>query len=406
MLRFPLLTCLVALSMLTGTSTGQDRRPPGAPLGTSPPGTDWIPERERKDFDWNLDVPRPELRMDQRHEIALKARVEAGDLEESDADHDLTLVTVVTDRDGEWLAASPPDRQSLASDVHEESALEFETYISLTPGRYVVWVVLEDETTGQRNVARKEIEVARIGNDPLPQAYMDLPAVEFARVEQVGTLRVRHFASDLAIPVPNTRPLDVELIATLSAPEQWPGGDALFRHTENMLAGLTVLSRLDLAAGSRSVTGLDLLRREVAFEQEGRSPLDRAALVEALERVNRSAISVDALTGRKDNPAFLRRYIEGRVASSPPDSSDDPLKVLILVAGVMRFEDSPDLSEVELEGRCDCRVFHLRFKQELQDLFDQVDDLLKPLDPPTWDIFSPRDFRRVIGEIVDDLGGS
>lgn len=370
------------------------------------PVRDWIQEGKHEDFDWNLTIPRPDLRMDQRSEIALSARVEAGNLREAEADHELTFMTVVTDRDLAWLGESTPEHKTLDRDLDEESAVEFESYFSLVPGRYIVWVVLYDATTGQRNVGRRETEVDTIRNDPLPEAYESFPSVDFAHVEYVGTLRVRQYSSDLSIRIANDRPLDVELIATLSAPEQWQEGGAVARHTENILGGMTALGDLDLASGSVWVTGLDLLRREIAFPRREASAVDRFGLVEAFEDVNRSAISLDALVDRSENPAFLRRYLEDRMSEEvDTDTAPTPMKVFILIAGVMRFEDDPDLSPVSLEGPCGCLIYHLRFKQAPQDLFDQVDDLLEPLDPPTWDIVTARDLRKAIAEIVADLEG-
>jgi hypothetical protein len=410
-LRYPFACAALAAALVASTEVpaGSQSPHPAEEADSVLPLREWIRDGERRDFDWDVDIRRPELRVDQRHEIEVTARVEAGQLGEAETDHDLTMVTIVTDREGAWLGSSPPEQKSLDADLHEESAVDFETYISLIPGRYVVWVALRDETTGKLNVARRETEVDTIGNDPLPEAYAAFPRVEFARVEFAGTLRVRQFSSDLTIPVASSRPLDIELIATLSAPEQWPGGTA--RHTENILGGLTALSELDLESGSLSIAGLDLLRREIAFEHRGPAAVDRIELVHAFESVNRSAVSVDALMGRSENPAFLRQYVEGRIAegvsrSAPGPASGESLRVLIIVAGVMRFEDDPDLRPLELEGPCDCRVFHLRFKQNPMDLFDQVDDLLEPLDPPTFDILTPREFRNVIARIVADLARS
>jgi hypothetical protein len=393
----------VAILLLAPALAGQS--PSGEDAGPLPV-RDWIREGEQKDFDWNLTIPRPDLRMDQRFEIALSARVEAGKLREADRDHELTFMTVVTDRDRAWLGASEPEHKTLDRDLDEESAVEFESYVSLVPGRYIIWVVLYDATTGQRNIGRRETEVDTIRNDPLPKIYADFPAVDFAHLEYISTLRVRQYSSDLSVPVASGRPLDVELIATLSAPEQWPDGGAVARHTENILGGMTALGELDLASGSVWVTGLDLLRREIAFPRQEARTVDRLELVETFENVNRSAISLEALVDRSENPAFLRQYLEDRMSEeSADDAVQAPMKIFILIAGVMRFEDHPDLSPISLEGPCDCRVYHLRFKQRPQDLFDQVDDILETLDPPTYDIVTARDFRKALGKIVEDLDG-
>ena len=398
---------LAAALLLAGASP-VPAQAPAAEAG-SVPLAEWIREGERQDFGWDLDVEGPRLRMDQRHEVAITAAVKAGDLGESVTGHPLSLVAAVTGRDGEWLAGSPPVQESLGGEAHRETRVELEMYLALTPGEYVLWIALHDQTTGLRNVDRRNVSVDRINDDPLPLAYADFPQVEFAQVEKTGGLTVRLFGSDLAVPVASARPLEVELIAVLSAPEQWPGGAAFVRHTENVLGGLTALSQMDLTAGSLSLTGLDLLRREVVLEHRPVEHMDTLGLVDAFDAVNRSPIPLEALMESTQNAAFLRKYIEERVAGHLDDSDvrpsggEKPLRVLILLGGVMRFEDDSDLSPVELEGACDCRVYHVRFKQELQDLFDQVDDVLEPFDPPTFDVFTPRDFRKAIGEIVRDL---
>ena len=400
---------LIALSMLAlanGPATMTAQIDPLSP--TSLPLAEWIEAGEHKDFDWEIDIENPTLRMTQHFEVAVKARVEAGDLDEALEDHILSLFTIVTDRDGEWLGVSEPVRETLPAEVHEDTGVELETYVSLIPGRYVVWAILYDEATGQRNIARERREVDAIGGDPLPEAYADFPTVEFAAVEHTAGLTVREFGSDLSIPIPNLRPIDLELVTTISAPEQWPGGTAVSRHIENLSSGLRALYQMDPARGSISITGLDLLRRSKVYEQNSETRVDWTALLDTFDRVNRSAVSVEALLGREDNAAFLREYVEERTSGhmlSPNQTPDQasPLKVLIIVAGVMRFDDDADKSAIELEGECDCRIYHVRFKQNRTDLFDQIDDLLEQFDPPTFDVVSARDFRRVIGEIVEDL---
>lgn len=372
---------------------------------------EWIEVGEQEDFDWNVSIDNPELTIDQRFEISVKARVDAGDLETSAGDHRLHFVVVVADSEGTVLATSEPVLETLPAQAHEDARVEFESYISLIPGRYTVWAILYDEATDQRNVSRDRKEVDPIRNDPLPDAYANFPRVEFARVAHSGPLSIRLVDSDLSIPIERPRPLEVELIATVSAPEQWPDGGAITRHIENLLGALRALAELDPDQGAVSITGLDLLRRRIAFSQAAGEPVDWKSVMDTFEEVNRSAVSVDALLGRKENPAFLKDYIQEEARSHiidprKPPGPADPLKVMILVAGVMRFERDADLSPVVLEGDCDCRLYHIRFKQELGDLFDQVDDILKPLDPPTFDVLSARDFRKVIGEIVADLGSS
>ena len=76
---------------------------------------------------------------------------------------------------------------------------------------------------------------------------------------------------------------------------------------------------------------------------------------------------------------------------------------MIFVTGFTLFDDDSNLEEVEFEGRCDCRVYHIRMRQNLRDLFDDVDNILEPLHPRKFDILTPKELRDAMGKIVEDL---
>ena len=77
--------------------------------------------------------------------------------------------------------------------------------------------------------------------------------------------------------------------------------------------------------------------------------------------------------------------------------------MLIFLMGVTRFDDDADVEEMTLEGDCDCVAFHVRIRQANQDLFDQIDDILDPLDPESFNVLTPEDLRRAFGRIARDL---
>ena len=57
-----------------------------------------------------------------------------------------------------------------------------------------------------------------------------------------------------------------------------------------------------------------------------------------------------------------------------------------------------------MEGDCRCRVYYLRFRLSVNDVFDQLEKLMKPLRPRVFNLLSARDLRKALAEIVDDLG--
>ena len=56
-----------------------------------------------------------------------------------------------------------------------------------------------------------------------------------------------------------------------------------------------------------------------------------------------------------------------------------------------------------LEGRCDCRVYHVRIRQNIRDRFDDINGILDPLSTRTFNVLTPEDLRKAMGKIVADL---
>ena len=40
----------------------------------------------------------------------------------------------------------------------------------------------------------------------------------------------------------------------------------------------------------------------------------------------------------------------------------------------------------------------------MNDVFDEIEKIIKPLHPRTFNLLTPRDLRKAIAEIMDDLG--
>jgi hypothetical protein len=111
-------------------------------------------------------------------------------------------------------------------------------------------------------------------------------------------------------------------------------------------------------------------------------------------------ISTEALQGSKNNGAFFREFLNQRLTGVP---DADRLRVFILVTSSRLFESGSDLRPLQIEGDCNCRVYYLRFRLSLNDVFDQLDKLIKPLRPRIFNLMTAVDLRRAIAAIVEDL---
>jgi hypothetical protein len=365
------------------------------------PISDWLNAGEHSEIQWRVSIRQPYLRVDQRLEVAYSIRITGKELNRSGNSHELFLVSRISSPDGEWLH-EPNIVRHTAEKLDNTLQAEFLMRFVVQPGEYVLWIVLYDRETGKHSVARRRIRVSEIRGDPLPDLYSRMPLVEFPEQGELNGEGIAFVESELYLPVRNKRPMQVELISMLSPPEQWTGRMRVLRaHNDSTLGALAALSQIELLEGSLSITGLDLARRQVMFEQRDFEHVRWNSLVEAMKKAQSPDISADALQGAKSNGAFFREILNQRLTDDSPD--DEMMRVVIVVTSSQLFESGSDLRPLQLEGDCNCRVYYLRFRLNLNDVFDQLEKFMKPLRPRVFNLMSARDLRKAIGEIVEDL---
>jgi hypothetical protein len=368
------------------------------------PISDWLNAGDHEDVRWDFHVREAILRVDQRLEVSYTVRIAAKDLNRTGKEHELFLVSRVSSPDGEWLHEPSILRHTLEGELPKNAQAEFLVRVVMQPGEYLLWVTLYDRKTGKHNVAKHRVRVPELRGDPLPDLYRQTPLVEFPLdSEENDSNAIKFVNSRLYLPVHNRRPLHVELISMLSPPEQWAGRARVLRtHNDTTVGALSALSQLNLSGGSLSITGLDLMRRQIIFEQQTDTGLKWQSFLEAMKKAQSLDISTDALQGSKNNGAFFRDVLSQRIVSGPEDS--DGMRVIIVVTSAQLFESGSDLRPLQIEGDCNCRVYYLRFRLNVNDVFDQLEKLMKPLRPRTFNLMSALDLRKAIAEIVEDLG--
>jgi len=375
----------------------------GIPLDLkSIPISDWINAGEQAEIPWDLRLSDPHLRIDQRLEVSYLIRLNARDLNRIGKAHELFFVSRISSPDGEWLDQPNIARYVVEQELPKGVQAQFFLRVCLQPGDYVLWLVLYDRQTGKHNVGRRRIRVPEFRGDPLPDIYRHMPLVEFPQIDESEQNGPGFLTSGLYLPVHNKHALEVDLISTLSPPEQWTGRTRVLRsHTDNTIGAIIALSQLELAGGTLSITGLDLVRHQVVFEEPSIHGPNWQSLMEALKKAQSPELSAQALQGSKNNGAFFREFLSQRINSEGFDGS--PIRVLIIVTSSQLFQRGSDLTPLQVEGDCRCRVYHLRFRLNMADVFDEIEKIVKPLHPRTFNLITPRDLRKAIAEIVADL---
>jgi hypothetical protein len=364
------------------------------------PISDWLNGGDHADIPWTFAVRTPYLRVDQRIEVVYSARISSKNLNRLGDTHELFLISRISSPDGEWLN-QPQIAQHTAEHLPPNGEVEFQMRFVAQPGDYLLWCVFYDRGSGKHDVAKRRVRVPELRGDPLPDLYSRMPLVEFPQVFEASSNAMVGFRGVLYLPVRNKRPLQVELISLLSPGEQWTGRTRMLRaHNDDTLGALAALSEMELTNGSISITGLDLTRRQVMFEQRDFHHLEWDSLMAAMKKSQSPDISAEALQGSKNNGAFFRETLSQRLGAELPG---DAMRVVIVITSPQLFESGADLRPLQLESGCNCRLYYLRFRLSLNDVFDQLDKFMKPLRPRIFNLISPRDLRKAVAEIVDDL---
>jgi hypothetical protein len=393
-----ILLCLLWLFPVAGLSQQQ-----ATPLDLhSIPISDWLNGSDHADIPWDFRVRDPYLRIDQRLEFSYSLLINAKDLNKTGNKHELFLISRVSTPDGEWLGQPNILRENVEQELAKRLQVQLANRVVVQPGDYMLWVVLYDRKTGKHNVTKRHVKVGELHGDPLPDLYSRMPFPVFGDdTESTGSV-----TGLLYLPVHNKRPIQIELISMLSPPEQWTGCRRCNRvvraHNDDTLGALSALSQMEPAAGTMSISGLDLVRRQVIFDQRDFKSVKWASLLEAIKKADSPDISAKALQGSKSNGAFFRDFLDKQINAEPAEGG--PMRVFIVVTSSTLFESGSDLRPLQIEGDCHCRAFYLRFRLNINDVFDQLERFIKPLHPRTFDLITARDLRKAIAEIVEDLG--
>jgi len=362
------------------------------------PLAQWMETHDSQEVPWKTRIENSSLRMDQRLEVPYTATVQAKDVN-SLVTGDLYFIASLTDASGNSLISPKVVHYALDGKISDDKELRFTDSVLTQPGDYVLHLVLYESRTGRHSAMKRSITVSQTTDDPLPGAGKELPQLEFLDLSDRERGTVFQFFKGLSLPVANKRTIQLELVSLLNPPEQWSDQRQIVRtHMQCMAAALNTLSQVRFAQGLVSLTGLDAAHGSVVFQQPDFDQLNWQELSAVLNKVaDDNTVSLSTMENGGGG-AFLRESLD-RHLTAPPDAT----KIIVVISGSEVFQSSGSVKSVNVKKNCDCRVYHVRFRYDNRDAYDDVEKILKPLGPKTFDITSPRDFRKAVAEIIRDL---
>jgi len=386
------------------------------PLAAQNGSLDRLPERS--DLRWAISISPPVLSNFQRLRMRITIRIDGKEIESRKGRGEFVFAAEFRDASGNPFRTRTQVELSEYQKATSRHELECTLQAFVLPGDYRISLAVMESSTGQASVAHRAIHVSAPNNDPLPDAWRNLPAVEFIDAPDTPDL---WFLPDergrLALAAENRGPLRVEILANISPSEgSRRQGRAYDRNMISILPAMKILSRIALRSGTKNVTAVDVARRRVTYEQRDIESIDWPALKAALESQNPNKIDARSLRDRDQNAQF---FIDQAVRRASPGGAGEP--VLIVLSGPLVFATHQEMRPIEAPPKA--RVFYIRFQgitpaaffasqgggrdtapRPLPSAFtDELERTLKPLQPRLFDIYSPGDFRKALAAILQEI---
>jgi len=272
------------------------------------------------------------------------------------------------------------------------------------PGDYTVAVMLYDSATKESNLRHLKLHVAAAGDNPLPDEWNGLPAIEFWTPESIFGANPR-----LNLILKNQRPARIEIIMNMSLTQLVePSRLNYFMNLIRLLPQSDALGQMRVGNALPALTLLDLAKHQVVVDSETVNTLDWKHVGSMLSPSAIDTISVNELRARKDEARFFVDQVERRISpkANANSSSDQIFRVLIVLSGPMAFSTTQDESHALPCTNGECKAYYIRSHVSPPLGSDwEVDELersLASLNPRVFDVYSPEDFQKAIGTIISD----
>ena len=414
----------------------------------------WLSEPLRRDIPAQVHVSQARLGFEQRLMMSVRVEVPAKELQATSAHRDLYLAVKANDGT-KWVKGGSYTHYELKEKVDKRNVIEFSCTLYVSPGHWLIGVVLYDDVTKQRTVLKTDVEVSPLKHDPLPRLEAGERSVEFLRGENpddaeesgpsrfaqqvirggpggplpggFGRGRNRFPAAEMqrAISHPDDdttdtprdidihpqRPIEVDLLVNFTPSVQYSGSNSMLRRTEFTFWAVThVLTELRSPNLCMRVTGIDVLGQHVLFEHMNGANMDWDEVGEALKKLDANTVDVQSLESRTKAAAFFREQVENLLGTKDTGCAAKAEHVFVIAAAGILFPSGTASKPIEgpstsLRTGSPTRLFYLRANLLWNDQWDAMEKIVRPLKPRTLSINDPMQFRKALAKMVSELEG-
>jgi hypothetical protein len=418
--RFALFLVLTALPLFAQAQ--QDGQ--ADPVFSQIPFDQWLSQSDQPHMRWTVRLSDPELSTHQRLITEVHVEVDGAELAKRRGKGQFLVLVQVTDEKGRvWRNHQEMDLEHMEEGMKTNNAV-FSQLLFLVPGDYRVSVAIFANATGDHNAVQRRLHVAPLKNDPLPGAWRDLPAVEFLPPAMLPDgWYLPSIVGKLRLAVETHEPAHVDLVVNLTPSEQLTGSTRVQNRNFGVLLPATkVLSQVDWGNSAFSLALLDLSRRRVTYQQDNAGGLDWSKAAGSLSEVNPGIIDVKSLEQRQFSAGFFVDEIRRRIGAAK-ETAPRGTHVLIVLSSAVQFTSGQELRPIALDSPTAAKVFYIRYQPPPQIVLgppggdrrarpvvrtgyagvDQLEPLLKPLEPRLFEVGTPDQFRKALATILAEI---
>jgi hypothetical protein len=398
------------------------------PVFSTIPFDQWLPQGDQPHMRWNVRMSEPVLSAHQRLVEEIFVEVDGDELTRRRGKGQFLMLLQVTDEKGQtWQSHQGIDLEHIGEGTKANDAL-FSQVVFLLPGDYRVSIAILADATGEHSVIQRRLHVSPLKSDPLPGAWSDLPAVEIvAPSEPPDAWYLPSIEGKLRLSVATHEPVHIDLVVNLTPSEEFAGSTRVQnRNFEVLLPAAKVLSQVDWVNGTSSLELLDLSRRRAIWRQDNLNGLDWHKAGASLAEVNPGIIDVKSLENQQYSAEFFLDEIRRRI--SPRRRVPHRSRVVIVLSSKVRFASAQEVRPIVLNSPTEARVYYIRYQQaprivmgppavgrrgQILDgsvaarrsyaAIDQLEPLLKPLDPKLFEVGTPEQFRKALATILAEI---
>ncbi len=405
------LIAVLGFAAASGLTAGQGT---SDPVFSTIPFDQWLRQGNSSRIRWSPHISEPELTPHQRLAVNVDVEVDGAEISKrAGAGKLLLLLQVIDGANRVWQAHQELDLENLPEGVKARAA-RFSQSFFVVPGNYRIAVGVCDTAGDDYSIIRRNLHVAALRNDPLPEMWRGLPAVEFFTADVAPD---RWYLPSIEgrpnLAAETRRAVEVDLLVNLTPAERLEGSSRVRdRNLAALLPEAKVLTQVDWRNAKFNVEFLDLARRRVTWRQDDVRTLDWNKVGEALNDANPGIIDVRSLANRRYNADFFLNRV-ARLMRPPR-----PLRVVIVLSATVSFEKGVDIHPIGIKPRPDVRLIYLRYQQGprivvnpdgrptrpfVTGLVDQLEPMLKPLAPRLLDVSTPEQFRKALAAILAEF---